>query len=154
MFSKKHNNKIKPLLHIIGVMILTTIFVILNITGEIEQDTNVVPGIGFVIDQLLSLKIIYIIPPAIFLIIFFPKLRKNYGRFRSRSIKTTFIFLALLMGKVYTVSAFFWGWGISALFVSFIEPYPNWFLIGLMGFIAVFLNGIIMRALILKAWRY
>lgn len=115
---------IKPIYHVGVVVIITIIFIVLNLSGLINGETEVPPSIDAAIGIVLSVRSMYILP---FVLLLLAALRSKFKvdyAWRSKLRKAFFFFLVIFTGKFYTWAGFFFAWWLASKHVSYISPIP------------------------------
>jgi len=153
MANKTTTQVIKPIYHIGVVVFVTIIFIILNITGLINADTEVPSSVDGVISFMLSVRSMYMLP---FVLLLLAALRNKFKAdyaWRSKIKKTFFIVLVLFTGKFYTWAGFFFAWWLASIHVSYIRPLPLSLSYGFMCIILGWVCWMLARSLAVALWR-
>jgi hypothetical protein len=133
MPSKNTNQVIKSAYHVIAVIILTSIFIFLNVMGLIHQNSQPPVGLEATISLVLSVQSLYMLPFVFLLLISLAARLKGKIPWKNRLKTCSFWVLSAITGKFYTWGAFFLAWELLPYFVSYVPPFPNAYIFGLMS---------------------
>ena len=149
---------IKPIYHIGAVALLIGVFIVLNLTGLIKEDTPVPSGLDSALQFVLSVRSIYLLPWVfILLVALYAKLRRQMPS--SKPIKKlafwvlAFWVLAFLTGKFYTLGAFLIAWAIAAHYVSYVPLVNNTIPLGIFAIVLGWGMWFLARSLAAWLWR-
>jgi hypothetical protein len=153
MVTKNTGQVIKPIYHIGMVVMVTILFVILNVTGMINASTEVPSSVEGLLDFVLSLRSMYMLAFVLLLLAALrAKFKADYA-WRSK-LKTVFFFvLALFTGKFYTWAGFFFAWWIASRHVSYVTPIPLPLAYGGMSVLLGWLCWLFARSSAIALWK-
>lgn len=153
MPSKNTKQVIKPIYHLAAIALLMSIFIVLNITGKINQNTQAPHGAEATLNFILSTRSLYILLFAFLLLVALGANLKGQASWANKSRKVSFWILSFITGKLYTWGAFFLSWGVASHFVPYIQPLPNNILFGAMSIMLGWAVWLQARGFAIWVWR-
>lgn len=153
MASMTTRQVIKPIYHVGVVVCATIIFIVLNVTGLINADTEVPSSVDGAIGFMLSVRSMYILPFVLLLLAALRAKFKNSFAWRSKIKKAFFFVLVLFTGKLYTWAGFFFAWWLASIHVSYLSPLPLPVAYGLMCLVLGWVCWLLARSSAVALWK-
>lgn len=153
MVTKNTGQVIKPIYHIGVVVLVTILFVILNVTGTINADTEVPSSVDELFKFVMSIRSMFILP---FVLLLLATLRAKFKAdytWRSRLKKAFFFVLVLFTGKFYTWAGFFFAWWFASKHVNYVAPISLPLAYGGMSLLLGWLCWLIARSSAVALWK-
>jgi hypothetical protein len=144
---------VKPIYNIGAVVLVTIIFVILNITGTISASTEALSSVERLFNFVLSVRSMYMLPFVLLLLAALrAKLKADYA-WRSKFRKAFFFVLVLFTGKFYTWAGFFFAWWFASKHVSYVSSLPLSLAYGGMSLLLGWLCWLLARSSAVALWK-
>lgn len=153
MANRNTNQVIKPIYHVGAVVLATIIFIVLNVAGLINADTEVPSSVDGAISFVLSVRSMYMLP---FVLLLLAALRAKFKAdfaWRSKLRKAFFVVLVIFTGKFYTWAGFFFAWWLASMHVSYISPLPLPVAYGCMSLVLGWVCWVLARSSAVALWK-